>query len=76
MKERALLIGGHLKISSRRGHGTRVQLTIGPSREELPVTDTTLDELGELPVFDLRPRRSADTSPQSAPGSRLAGVAG
>jgi two-component system sensor histidine kinase UhpB len=28
MRERALLVGGHLSIWSAEGHGTRVELTI------------------------------------------------
>lgn len=67
MKERALLIGGHLDISSRRGQGTRVQLTIGLGREQSPEgrrRDWTPDE-----GLEQSGRRSADTSPLSAVAS-------
>jgi two-component system sensor histidine kinase UhpB len=75
MKERALLIGGHLEISSRRGQGTRVQLTIGPGRDEIAMA-LREPEPEEFPGFDSRARRSADTSPQSADVLPLTGVAG
>jgi two-component system sensor histidine kinase UhpB len=64
MRERALLIGGQLEISSRRGQGTRVELTIGAGRgDELPGNGAPEHE-------DWQPlagsgQRSADTSPLS-----------
>jgi two-component system sensor histidine kinase UhpB len=62
MRERALLIGGQLKISSRRGQGTRVQLMIGKGRDEQTGAgygNWTPEEVSGSP----EPRRSADTSP-------------
>jgi two-component system sensor histidine kinase UhpB len=65
MRERALLIGGQLEISSRRRQGTRVQLTIGAGRGEgsggMP-RDWNPDE---APGLRISPRQSADTSPLS-----------
>jgi two-component system sensor histidine kinase UhpB len=63
MKERALLIGGHLDIASHRGRGTRVQLTIGPGRDEPAATPRRPAAPDELLTFEPQPRRSADTSP-------------
>jgi two-component system sensor histidine kinase UhpB len=63
MRERALLIGGHLEISSRPRQGTRVQLTIGSRRA--PEVSEAGAEL--VPGYEPLPgpERSADTSPMS-----------
>jgi two-component system, NarL family, sensor histidine kinase UhpB len=59
MRERALLIGGHLDISSHPGQGTRVQLTIGPEpAQSLVMLERPPDW---EPVAD--ERFSDDTSP-------------
>ena len=63
MKERALLIGGLLEISSRRGQGTRVQLIMGAGRAEEPTPNRRDWSPDDLPGFSESSRRSADTSP-------------
>ena len=69
MRERALLIGGHLEISSRRGQGTRVQLTIGPGARELQSNGAGAGAPEEVRPVHTLPRRSADTSPLSSVAS-------
>ncbi len=69
MKERALLIGGQLKISSRRGRGTRVQLTIGPGLVDETAGEQRPEDLEEWRRTAGPRRESADTSPLSGVAS-------
>jgi hypothetical protein len=65
MKERALLIGGQLRISSRRGEGTRVELTIGPGLVDQTAGEQRPEDLEEWRRVTGPRRESADTSPLS-----------
>jgi two-component system sensor histidine kinase UhpB len=65
MRERALLIGGELKISSRRGEGTRVQLMIGAGRAGEAVVDHSPEIVEEWRRLTGSREKSADTSPMS-----------
>jgi two-component system sensor histidine kinase UhpB len=69
MRERALLIGGRLKISSRRGEGTRVQLTIGPNQAGELASELRPEDLEEWRRASTPQRQSADTSPMSGVAS-------
>ncbi len=65
MKERALLIGGRLRISSRHGEGTRVELTIGHGLVDQTAGEQRPEDLEEWRRVTGSRRESADTSPLS-----------
>ncbi len=65
MRERALLIGGQLKISSRRMEGTRVQLMIGPGRAGDEGPEYGPEAVAESGRLAASRRQSSDTSPMS-----------
>ena len=69
MKERALLIGGQLRISARRGEGTRVELTIGHGLVDQTAGEQRPEDLEEWRRVSGPRRESADTSPLSGVAS-------
>jgi hypothetical protein len=69
MRERALLIGGQLKISSRRMEGTRVQLTIGSGLAQVTAGEQRPEDLDQWRRSSGSRRKSADTSPLSGVAS-------